>query len=145
MLFSVICFHDNTLVRANKEASSSVILAIIMMIMVLLKCHACDDDGNSDNGHYSCFVLTPHQCTNTAPPPVHTFESSMLLNGSTCTYQVDFHFSPLWPSRCFDLIIFLCILCFVYWKHFVIKRFVKSTPRINLTCLTSEIAVIKST
>lgn len=89
MLFSVICFHDNTLVRANKEAmkaSSSVILAIIMMIMVLLKCHACDDDGNGDNGHYSCFVLTPHHCTNThhyqcthlnqqhylMTPPVHT-------------------------------------------------------------------------
>lgn len=39
------------------------------MIMALLKCHVCDDDGdgNGDDDHYDCFVLTPTTTQAQAP------------------------------------------------------------------------------
>lgn len=43
------------------KASSSVILAAIMVIMALLKSPVGDNDGNDNDGHYFCFVLTPNQ------------------------------------------------------------------------------------
>lgn len=73
-----------------------------MMIMALLKCRACDNDGNSDGGHYSCFVLTPkhqtHLYTTTLMP---TFESVMLSNVSISVYfPKDVCFKSVLLSEC---------------------------------------------
>lgn len=42
------------------KASSSVILAAIRMIMALLKSPAGNNNGNSNDGHYFCFVVAPN-------------------------------------------------------------------------------------
>lgn len=53
--------------------------------MALLKCHACDDDGNGHDGRYDCFVLIP-TTTHATTLPIHTFDSLMLFNVTTCIY-----------------------------------------------------------